>query len=895
MHLKKLYPTITADETFKLLQSAYALPTKDGAAAVLGWWVDGGLLANYQAHGSTFVASYIDQLFSGKIGKNFPAATDDFVAEVLGLLADQPGVTLAQLSEVASFYKKANVLGKDVAAMLHKLGKTVAGMEPLIVAETVGNPELGNLLGKIISGETTVPTFPHPDTWKHFLPDLAKAHPGSTLAQLQQYGKVGLGVDLSAADLAGVLQGAGFTIDATGAVVFHAAALPLEPYVWAKGWIEDYGAITGQKPTAAELIEAIKAHYPTPGVPLSPKTLHSLFPGKLTVAKKTAKKAAAVADDFDDVYVPEPDVPPPLPPKPPKVPKPKAPKPPVSAKAKEVRVTPEGDGPLSDRILAEKLSDAKGSNPGGLYRGSDGVVRYVKFYEDPTQALGEHLANRIYRAVGVNAPDSLVFEFNGRLAYASVVEQGQTLQALGITAERASQVLDGFVGDVLVGNWDAVGTGLDNVLFTVDGRILRIDNGGSLLFRAKAGRKPANVLEQITEWDVFASGQNPYYRGIFDAAGVAHGNALGKRAIAAIDRVTDLVEASGLAVDTFWARFIDDAVPAMASADRSAIGRMLAKRTTLLREKRAEIVAYLEEQEAAVKAARLAERKAARLRRSGKDPDVVTFRPGADRRMADAAEQLARLSPEHRQELRRMMTGINGSGGGVSSDVRYAVQRERQRYVARELQRVAKIDLSEAEAEAIAGLMERAIGSWAGSSNSEGGALLKYYAERRHGVVTTFQGSYLDLVAALRARFQEQGQEALRRAISQISARLQPFAREHFDLMMDLHHEFSVAVSRAAGKKTITLYRGVKERQFRDAGEAVPTRGQTGKMAANSLASYSTDIRIARQFGRVIFKVEVPVDNVLLHWGASADLLGGEAEYLVLGKPLRYEVVESLH
>ncbi len=47
---------------------------------------------------------------------------------------------------------------------------------------------------------------------------------------------------------------------------------------------------------------------------------------------------------------------------------------------------------------------------------------------------------------------------------------------LGLTADSAQDVLDGFVADVLLDNWDAVGTGLDNVVVqSVDNAIARID------------------------------------------------------------------------------------------------------------------------------------------------------------------------------------------------------------------------------------------------------------------------------------------------------------------------------------------------------------------------------------------------------------------------------------
>ena len=46
---------------------------------------------------------------------------------------------------------------------------------------------------------------------------------------------------------------------------------------------------------------------------------------------------------------------------------------------------------------------------------------------------------------------------------------------LGLTADSAQEVLDGFVADVLLDNWDA-GTGLDNIVVrSLDDAIARVD------------------------------------------------------------------------------------------------------------------------------------------------------------------------------------------------------------------------------------------------------------------------------------------------------------------------------------------------------------------------------------------------------------------------------------
>jgi SPP1 gp7 family putative phage head morphogenesis protein len=272
--------------------------------------------------------------------------------------------------------------------------------------------------------------------------------------------------------------------------------------------------------------------------------------------------------------------------------KPKKPKttPPAAAAAPAAGALPRSLKPIAPpgdpaNILHTKTGNAKGSNQGGFYRGGDGVERYVKEYADPTQARCEHLANQIYRDLGLGAPESALFEKDGKVLYSSKLFQGgKTLKEAGLTKERAEAFLDGFVGDVLTGNWDAVGTGMDNAFVLADGRIARIDNGGSFLFRAQAGRKPDAVLDKISEWDVFLSSKNPYYQQVANKAGVTEAEDMADVIKRGVDRVLALRKAAG-----GWDHYVDRVVPGLALADRNAVIRMLNSRTKLLEGKVAEL------------------------------------------------------------------------------------------------------------------------------------------------------------------------------------------------------------------------------------------------------------------------------------------------------------------
>lgn len=301
-------------------------------------------------------------------------------------------------------------------------------------------------------------------------------------------------------------------------------------------------------------------------------------------APKFAPKPSQPLPAPGGLYQPLPPAPPPwipLPGLPTFTPKPFQPTPsPGGLYAPLVPPVPPPPAPLTaSDILAEQLSGPAGSNPGGVYRGTDGVERYVKFYTDPAQAHGEALANELYRELGIDAPASLTFRApDGRTAFASeIVADTTTLGKAGITKARAAKFLDGFAADVLLGNWDVVGLSTDNLLVGKRGRLLRVDNGAALLMRAKAGRKPTELLGRITEWSAFFDPhKNPAYAKVAAAAGVHRAEDVPKVATQ-IRRIVALQKRLG-----GWGAFVEQTAPALPASDRAAVVQMLESRTELL-------------------------------------------------------------------------------------------------------------------------------------------------------------------------------------------------------------------------------------------------------------------------------------------------------------------------
>ena len=152
---------------------------------------------------------------------------------------------------------------------------------------------------------------------------------------------------------------------------------------------------------------------------------------------------------------------------------------------------------------------------------------------------------------------------------------------MGLDKTNARLALKGFVTDILTGNWDAVGASLDNMMVTEGGKIVRIDNGGTFLMRAKAGRKPVEALNAITEWELFFSPyKNPSYAKLVEAAGYAGPNDFREEIIKQFADVLETRDLSG-----GWDKYVDFHAPLLKGEDRQRVISMLDSRTKLLESK----------------------------------------------------------------------------------------------------------------------------------------------------------------------------------------------------------------------------------------------------------------------------------------------------------------------
>ena len=146
----------------------------------------------------------------------------------------------------------------------------------------------------------------------------------------------------------------------------------------------------------------------------------------------------------------------------------------------------------------EKLTVVKklgGSTGAELVRDSFGRQFVRKYGADQGHLEEEFYAENAYRAAGANVPASQLYtDPQGKKYKLAEFIEGKTLGQL-MGADRAvaeTELQRHFAADALIGNWDVVGMSHDNVLVSADGKVFRIDVGGSFRYRAQGVKKTAD-------------------------------------------------------------------------------------------------------------------------------------------------------------------------------------------------------------------------------------------------------------------------------------------------------------------------------------------------------------------------------------------------------------------
>lgn len=145
------------------------------------------------------------------------------------------------------------------------------------------------------------------------------------------------------------------------------------------------------------------------------------------------------------------------------------------------------NGP-SDVFPFKQIGPQKGSNEGGLYQDSYGKKFYIKFPKTKDHVSNEILASKLYMLAGVQGPKLKMVKKDGVFGVASAFQEGLKIVGYGDLSGTPG-TLSGFAADAWLGNWDVVGLDYDNLQVGPDGKAVRIDVGGALVYRAMGSKK----------------------------------------------------------------------------------------------------------------------------------------------------------------------------------------------------------------------------------------------------------------------------------------------------------------------------------------------------------------------------------------------------------------------
>ena len=203
--------------------------------------------------------------------------------------------------------------------------------------------------------------------------------------------------------------------------------------------------------------------------------------------------------------------------------------------------------PLLDFSNFEKVSGPLGSNPGGVYKDpATGKQYYVKI-QDKKRGDNEQLASALYREAGLDALEVKSGTLNGdNITYTDWRDEKLESVSGKISGSEPlspdDPAFDGFAIDAWLANWDVVGTGYDNLSFDKDGNPVRLDSGGSLLYRARGDRKGDAFGEEVGELETFKNQSNTTGQLFQDMGTDAEAKSVKKLEAITPERIDELVD-----------------------------------------------------------------------------------------------------------------------------------------------------------------------------------------------------------------------------------------------------------------------------------------------------------------------------------------------------------------
>ncbi|WP_320041484.1 hypothetical protein [uncultured Desulfobacter sp.] len=153
----------------------------------------------------------------------------------------------------------------------------------------------------------------------------------------------------------------------------------------------------------------------------------------------------------------------------------------------------------------ERVGGQLGTNPAGIYSDSNGLKYYVKMLETPIHALNEFLAAKLYQLAGAPVFNYLHSIDSCQIATRWVELDKKNLSQFSELERREAQ--HWFAVHAWTANWDAAGFAGDNQGIA-NGKVLTLDVGGALEFRAYGDPKGKAFGSQVEELNVMRNDQN---------------------------------------------------------------------------------------------------------------------------------------------------------------------------------------------------------------------------------------------------------------------------------------------------------------------------------------------------------------------------------------------------
>ncbi len=163
---------------------------------------------------------------------------------------------------------------------------------------------------------------------------------------------------------------------------------------------------------------------------------------------------------------------------------------------------------IIDSARLRQVGRRMGSNPGGVFADEDGRRYYVKSLESPVYARNELIAAALYRLAGAPTLNYLRTTRDNEVATEMVDLDKKTVSQFSDDERRQAQQWFGV--HAWTANWDAAGFQGDNQ-GVVGGRVLTLDVGGALAYRAMGHPKGKAFADRVGELDRLRSDpDNPY-------------------------------------------------------------------------------------------------------------------------------------------------------------------------------------------------------------------------------------------------------------------------------------------------------------------------------------------------------------------------------------------------